>query len=144
MEYSYIPSGWVKIYKSRHERGYFCIPVSVFRHGKLPVCGFLWTCLGVENSTTSKCSISARHFATHKTQSVLFWALFTLFAPNKYSTLWIIPQSKTACTRKEENSPEPLRENGRQQSVSKAGGWKAGHLIHITEHTQALTLGSSS
>lgn len=46
MEFSYISSGWVKIYKSQHERGYFCIPVNVFRHGKLPVCGFLWTCLG--------------------------------------------------------------------------------------------------
>lgn len=91
-------------------------------------------------------NISSRHITNaRQTQSVLFCAQFTLFAPNKCGTLWIIRQrATTACTGSAENSPERLWESGRQQSVSRAVGRKAGCHVRITEHTQAPTPGLSS
>lgn len=51
---------------------------------------------GVGKMHDPKSNISARYFTdAWQTQSVLFCAPFTLFAPNKYSTLWIIPQRTT-------------------------------------------------
>ena len=89
-------------------------------------------------------NISARNFTdARQTQYVLFWAPFTLFAPNKYSTLWIIPQRTTQPAWGEaENSPEHVWESGRQQSVSRAAGWKAcpNHWAHTTVSSRVIQL----